>query len=114
MQAVPLVAPSSFPPIFFPHLMLQAEVSLLWALVDCFPNLGNRDADHREAIEAQLCVLADELELSQVLIEFGTQDTDPYILGAAIQAAIWLRDGGDPPSTRWLRFASPKGPVHLS
>jgi hypothetical protein len=104
MHVVPFVAPSSFPLIAFANVALQAEVSLLWVLADVFPNRTSRGNDPRDAIEAQLCVLADELNLSQVLAEFKNEQTDAYVLEAAIEAAVWLQKGGEAPSTGWLRL----------
>jgi hypothetical protein len=77
--------------------------------VDVIPALSLRGDDNREAIEAQLSVLVDELDLLQVLVEFDRKSTDAYVLRAAIQAAVWLQEGGEPPSTSWLQSTS-RGP----
>jgi hypothetical protein len=85
--------------------MVQAEISLLWALADLFPSSRTAEGDHREAIEAQVCVVTDELTISQVFAEFENESTDNCILQAALQAALWLEKGGEPPSTGWLELA---------
>jgi hypothetical protein len=114
MHTVPLVAAPSPSPLFtFAQVTVQAEVSLLWTLVDVIPALSLRGDDNREAIEAQLSVLVDELDLLQVLVEFDRKSTDAYVLRAAIHAAVWLQEGGEPPSTGWLQLAS-NGPFTQS
>jgi hypothetical protein len=107
MHTIPLVAVPSPSPLFtFAQVTVQAEVSLLWTLVDVIPPLSLTGDDNREAIEAQLSVLVDELDLLQVLVEFDRKSTDAYVLRAAIQAAVWLQEGGEPPSTSWLQSTS--------
>jgi hypothetical protein len=86
-------------------IAIQAEVSRLWSLVNVIPELSPEGDDNREAIEAQLSVLTDELSLLQVLVEFDVESTDAYVLGAALQAAIWLQKGGEPPSRGWLAMS---------
>jgi hypothetical protein len=108
IQAVPRTDPSSPTHAIFAKMTIQAEVSLLWALADVFPSSKTVEGDHREAIEAQLCVLVDELDMSQVVVEFHNDSTAPYVLQAAIQAATWLEQGGEPPSSNWLRFTKRK------
>jgi hypothetical protein len=105
MQAVSVAAPSLPSHIHYGKVMVQAEISLLWALADVFPSSKTAAGDHREAIEAQLCVLVDELDLSQVLVEFDSESTGGYVRQAAIQATVWLAQGGEPPSTGWLRLS---------
>jgi hypothetical protein len=104
MYAAQLASHPSHPrSIFAANIPVQAEVSLLWTLVDLIPPRSSAGDDNREAIEAQLSVLVDELNLAQVLAEFYNESTDDYVLTAAIKAAVWLEEGGESPSTAWLR-----------
>ena len=67
IQAILHTDPSFSTHAIFANMTIQAEVSLLWALSDVFPSSRAPEGDHREAIEAQLCVLVDGLDLSQVM-----------------------------------------------
>jgi hypothetical protein len=90
------------------NVCVQAEMSTLWTLLDVIPALNECGRDNREAVEAQLSVLGEELTITQTLTEFSKNHTEPHVLRAAIAAAKWLREGGEAPSIQWLRMVAKK------
>ncbi len=91
---------------------VQAEVSTLWALLDIIPAFNECGDDNREAVEAQLSVLAEGLTIAEASAEFDNDCTEPYVLSAALAAVEWLWKGGEAPSVQWIRLVGRDAAVH--
>ena len=94
------------------NVRVQAEVSTLWTLLDVVPAFNECGDDNREALEAQLSVLAEGLTIAEASAEFDNDCTEAYVLSAALTAVEWLWDGGEAPSVQWLRMVGRDAAVY--
>jgi hypothetical protein len=94
------------------NVRVQAEVSTLWTLLDVVPIFNECGDDNREAVEAQLSVLAEGLTIAETSAEFDNDCTETYVLSAALTAAEWLWEGGEAPSVQWLHVVGKEVTVY--
>ncbi len=81
---------------------VSAELSRLAKLRDIVPACSRFGDDNHAAIDAQMRVLHEGMSTADVTEEWDTDNVDPYVLSATLDAAEWLRGEGAAPSDGWL------------